>query len=196
MSRTTLISLLAALTVAPLASAAEPRALYDAGKYEEAVGAVLGQGDPSRPDLYVAGDSLAKLDRRDEARDVFNRLVGGDDDPWTFIARSAVATLEGNFDAALDAATQAVALAPDDFHAHYQLGLVQSLRGDFDAAAQSLERATQIDGDHAYAHYYAAIAYNKGRRMDRMDRHFQAFVSLAPNAPERTQVQMILRTLR
>jgi tetratricopeptide (TPR) repeat protein len=170
--------------------------LYEAGKYQEAVDAALGQGEPSRADLYIAGDSLAKLDRRDEARDVFGRLAGGDEDSWTFVARSAVAMLEGNLDAALEAAQQAGALAPDDFHPHYQLGLAQSLKEDFNAAAESFERATQIDQNHAYAHYYAGIAYNKARRMDRMERHFQAFVSLAPNAPERSQVQMILRTLR
>jgi superkiller protein 3 len=107
-----------------------------------------------------------------------------------------VAALEGNLDAALDAATQAVAIGPEHAQAHYQLGVVKSQREDFAGAAAAFERATELDGADAYAHYNAGIAYNKARRVDRMARHFQAFVNLAPHAPEVPQVQALLRTLR
>jgi tetratricopeptide (TPR) repeat protein len=175
-----------------------PRALFDSGKHQEAAQAVLSHADSAPPqELYLAAQSLIRVERRDEARDVYGRLGGGnEEDPWTFIGRSGAAALEGNTEAALNAAQRAVELGPDHFEAHYQLGLVRSLRNDFNGASAAFERATEIDGGHAYAHYYAGIAYAKVRRMDRAARHLRSFVSLAPQAPERPQVDAMLRTMR
>jgi tetratricopeptide (TPR) repeat protein len=175
-----------------------PRALFQAGKFEQAVEAGAQLGDAAAPsDIYAVAQSLTRLDRRDEAREMFRRLDKGDEETaWNFISRSAVAVIEGNRDAALDLANQAVSLEPENFHAQYQLGLVNSLREDFAGAANALERATEIDPGHAYAHYYAGIAFSKIRRVDQMARHFRAFVTLAPDAPERGQVDTLLRTLR
>ena len=181
-------------------AAQEPsaRAMFESGKFQASVDAVSAQGEGApQPDVFLAAQALTRLDRRDEARDVYRRLdTGNEEDPWTFIARSAIAGLDGNQDAALEAADRAVALGPDHFHAHYQRGLVQMQRDDFAGAAESLERATEIDGSHAYAHYYAGLAQNKARHVDKMARHFKTFVALAPNAPERPQVERLLRALR
>ena len=90
----------------------------------------------------------------------------------------------------------AVALAPESFHAQYQLGLTRLLRDDYAGAATALERATELDGNDAYAHYFAGVAFSKDRRIDKLSRHFRTFLDLAPEAPERPQVETILRTLR
>lgn len=183
----------------PLAAAQEssPRALLDAGKYEEAAGAVAALGEGASPaDHYIAGQSLARLDRPDEARESFRKLESGDENAWTFVGRSASAVVDGDFAAARENAQRAVDLDGGLFHAWYQLGIVKSLTGDFNGAFADLSRATEIDGGHAYAHYYAGVASNKARRIDEMARHFRAFVMLAPEAPERPQVEAILRTLR
>lgn len=184
------------------ASAAEveqsPRALFEAGKYQQVVDVVMAKGDEAQPaELYLAGHSLSRLDRPDEARDAFRRLDRGDEaDPLTFVSRSAIAVLDGNSDAALEHARKAGELGPEHFHAQYQLGLVLSLKDQFAEAAATLEKATQIDGNDAYAHYYAGLAYNKVRRTDKMVVHLRAFATLAPHAPERPQVQTILKTIR
>ncbi|MGE3842509.1 MAG: hypothetical protein AB7I50_13065 [Vicinamibacterales bacterium] len=187
------------VTFSSLASAQEssPRALLESGKFEEAAGAVaaLGEG-ASQADNYVAGQSLARLDRLDAARESFRKLEAGDENAWTFVGRSASAVVDGDFAAARENAQRAVDLDGGLFHAWYQLGIVKSLTGDFNGAAADLERATEIDGGQAYAHYYAGVAYNKARKVDEMARHFRAFVTLAPEAPERPQVEAILRTLR
>jgi tetratricopeptide (TPR) repeat protein len=195
------LTLVAALlsTAAPLAAQeVSTRALFESAKYQEVIDRVTAQGEAAAPaDVYVAAQSLARLDRRDEARDVFRRLdTGNEEDAWTFVGRAAIAALDGNADAALEAATRATTVAPDAFHAQYQLGLVQFAREDFGGASTSMERATQLDGQDAYAHYYAGLAFNRVRRPDKMAQHFQAFVSLAPEAPERQQVMTILNTLR
>jgi tetratricopeptide (TPR) repeat protein len=197
------LTIAAALVMAfPASSAwsqeASARRLLEAGQYQEAADAVAAQGESASPsEVYVAGQSFARLDRVEEARTQYRRLDNGDEqNPWVFVGRSAMAALDGDLGTALEAANQAVMLAPDSFHARYQLGLVQSLRNDFAASAATLERATELDGYDAYAHYYAGIAYNKIHRVDRMAVHFQAFTKLAPDAPERPQVEAILRTLR
>lgn len=179
------------------AQESSPRQLLEAGKFEEAAGAVaaLGEG-ASQADYYVAGQSLTRLDRPDQARDTFKKLETSDESAWTFVGRSATAVVDGDFAAARDAAQRAVELDGGLFHAWYQLGIVKSLMGDFNGAASDLERAVEIDGNQAYAHYYAGVAFNKARKIDAMSRHFRAFVSLAPEAPERPQVEAILRTLR
>lgn len=175
-----------------------PRALFEAGKYQQVVDVVMARGEDAQPaELYLAGHSLSRLHRTDDARDVFRRLDRGDEaDPLTFVSRSALAVLDGNQDHAVEEARRAVEAGPESFHAHYQLGLVLSLKEQFAEAATTLEKATQIDGNDAYAHYYAGLAYGKLRRTDRMVVHLRAFATLAPNAPERPQVQTILKTIR
>jgi tetratricopeptide (TPR) repeat protein len=198
--RNLVLSLLMALACAAsgAAQSGTARELFEAGKHQEAVDAVKAEGGAAPPaDVYLAAQSLAKLDRRDEARELLQRLEGGgDESAWTFVARSVSAVLDGDNDKALDAANRAVELGPDDFHTHYQLGLVDILRNDFTGAAAAFQRATEINPDDAYAHYYAGIAYNKTRKIDKMASHFRSFLTLAPDAPERGQVEQILRTLR
>lgn len=201
MSRLLVGCLLSLLTTASFVSAQEapsPRSLFEAGRFQEVVDIVRARAEAASPsDIYIAAQSLTRLERNDEARDLYDSLDSGDDEnPWDYISRSAVAVLDGNSESGLSEARQAVEKGPDHFYAHYELGLVQTLRGDFSAAAATFERATQIDASDAYAHYYAGLAYNKIRRADRMARHFQAFVQLAPDAPERAQVEALLRTLR
>jgi Tfp pilus assembly protein PilF len=58
------------------------------------------------------------------------------------------------------------------------------------------ERATQLDPMFAYAHYYAAISYSRIKQADRTASHFQTFLQLAPNAPERAAVESIMRALQ
>jgi tetratricopeptide (TPR) repeat protein len=155
-------------------------------------------GESASPaNLYLAAQSLVRSGQRDEGRDMFRRLDTGDEQrAWTFISRSAIAILESNREAALDAATRAVTLEADNFFAHYQLGLVKSLLEDFAGAAAAFERATELDASDAYAHYFAGVTFSKVRRTDKLARHFRSFLTLAPQAPERPQVEAILRTLQ
>jgi tetratricopeptide (TPR) repeat protein len=193
------VALVLALAVSSaMAQEASARRLLEAGQYQEAVNVVAAQGEGAAPsDLYVAGQSLTRLGRLEEARDHYRRLDNGDpQNAWAFIGRAALAALGGDMDAAFEAASRAVELAPDSSHAHYQLGLIKSLRSDPEGAAAAFERATEIDGYDAYAHYYAGINYSRSDRLDRMAVHFQAFLNLAPEAPERPQVEAILRSLR
>lgn len=180
-------------------AASSPRDLYQAGRYQETVdrvAALRADGAAGPADIWLMGQSLAKLNRDAEARDAFASLGGSEDDAWTFVGRSAAAVLDGDLDAALGHARAAVERAPEAFHTNMQLGIVQTLRNDFGGASVALEKAAQIDGADAYAHYYAGLAASKLRRTDRMIAHFEAFVRLAPEAPERPTVETLLRTVK
>ena len=48
----------------------------------------------------------------------------------------------------------------------------------------------------AYAHYYAGLSHYRVGRTDKMAAAFEHFLTLAPKAPERPQVESIMRTLR
>ena len=140
--------------------------------------------------------SQQKLAHIDEARGLYAQLAArGESDPWRDIGRSALALLASNPAGAVESASQAVASGPSLAEAHFQRGLALSARQDMAGAAAAFERATERDRNWAYAHYYAGLAYSKVKRVDLTASHFQAFLRLAPNAPERLEVQSILRTL-
>ncbi len=66
----------------------------------------------------------------------------------------------------------------------------------FAAATETLDQCIAADPRRAYAYYYAGLAYRQIERVDRMAERFEMFVRLAPDAPERAQVEAILQTLR
>ena len=66
----------------------------------------------------------------------------------------------------------------------------------YTAAIESLEQCIAADPTRAYAYYYAGIAYQRIGRVDLMADRFDMFLKLAPEAPERPQVEAILRALR
>jgi len=67
---------------------------------------------------------------------------------------------------------------------------------DFVAAAETLDRCIAANPRRAYAYYYAGMAYRQLDRVDLMADRFDTFVRLAPDAPERPQVETILNSLR
>jgi tetratricopeptide (TPR) repeat protein len=194
--------LISAILSAPVALAGQappnPQNLYEAGSYEQAVNAIASQGEQVPPaSLYLAGQSFLRLNRHDEARAQFAKLAsGGDPTSWSLVGESATAFLDGNSGLAIEKAKQAVAMAPDQFHPNYQLGLAYSAADQSEPAAASLAKAATIDPSFAYAHYYAGLAYSKLKQLDRMGTHLEYFLKLAPKAPERPAVESLMRSLR
>lgn len=178
---------------------ASPARLYEAGSYDAAVGAVqqrLEAGEASPEDIYWATQALLRADRQGEAMALLERLGGGEEDPWTEVRQSAVQLAQGDPDGAARHATRATELAPDLFYAHYQLGRARHEAQQWGPSAAAFSRAAEIDGQSAYAHYYAGVAYNRLKRIDPMVVHFRRFLELAPEAPEREQVEQLLKLLK
>jgi tetratricopeptide (TPR) repeat protein len=171
------------------------RKLYDAGQYEQVL-TTVGDADQDPRVTYLTALSQQKLRRSGEARRAYEQLASrSESDAWRGIGRSAVALLSSDSAGAVQAADEAVASDDSLAEAHYQRGLALSARQDMAGAAAAFQKASDLDSDWAYAHYYAGIAYSKVRRADLTASHFQTFLKLAPQAPERGEVQSILRTL-
>lgn len=178
---------------------ASPRELFESGQLDQALGS-LGEardrGAASPADTYLAGQILAKQDRNDDARNEFERLSKGDDPVWALVGESALGVLAGDNQRAVDAASKAVSESPDQFYAHYQLGLAKARFEDWAGCAEAFDRAAEIDPAFAYAHYYAGLSYSRIQRADKTSEHFERFLKLAPKAPERAAVESLMRTLR
>jgi tetratricopeptide (TPR) repeat protein len=184
-----------ALSDAEGQDAAEVRRMFEAGRFQQVVDAA---GDAAAPAvIYTAAQSHQKLGATGDARAAYELLATrGEDDPWHFIGLSGQLLLDGQTGPALESARRAVALGPQLADAHYQLGLVQAKREDWRAAAEAFDRAAELNPAVAYAHYYGGLMHYRAGRPDRMAIHFEQFLKLAPEAPERPEVLQIMRTVR
>jgi len=174
--------------------AAEVRKMFEAGQYQLAIESAGSGGSPEA--LYTAAQSHQKLGATDEARETYGQLAARPDgDAWHFVGLSGQQLLDDQTDAALESARQAAAVA-DLPEVHYQLGLVLAKREDWRDAAAAFDRAAALSPGTAYAHYYGGLMHYRANRPDRMAIHFEQFLKLAPDAPERPEVMQIMRTVR
>jgi tetratricopeptide (TPR) repeat protein len=175
-------------------AANDVRRMYDAGQYQQVIAAAGPQADPRV--TFLRAQSHQKLAQVNEARQAYAELAARpDSDAWRDVGRSALALLMQDPVGALDAANQAVAREGAPPEAYLQQGLALSARQDFAGAAVAFQKASDLDPTWAAAHYYAGLAYSKVKRIDLTAQHFQTFLRLAPQAPERAEVQSIMKTL-
>ena len=57
-------------------------------------------------------------------------------------------------------------------------------------------RASTLAPTFAHAQYYAGLSHYRANRPDLMAARFERFLKLAPDAPERPEVQQIMKTIR
>lgn len=198
---TTVVAVATAAVVMATAHAQEaptPQKLFEAGQYQQTLEAIAALGADAPPDaVYLSGQCHLRLSQPDAARERFALLADGSaDSTWQLVGQSAVALVQGNRDEAIAAAQRAVAAEPAQFHAQYQLGLALSAAEQWTRALSAFEQAATIDPAFAYAHYYAGLAASKVRRVDQMARHFEYFLRLAPDAPEKPAVTSLMRSVR
>lgn len=176
-----------------LAQKPEVQRLFQSGSYEQAVEAA-GDADPAS--TYLAAQSLMKLDRNDQAGAQMAKLRGGDQPSWQLVGESGEALLANDAGRAVELARRAVDADGGNPFAQYQLGLSASKAADWGTAVSGFTKAIELKPDFAYAHYYAALAYQRQRQLPKTAEHFDAFLRLAPDAPERSAVLAILRTIK
>jgi tetratricopeptide (TPR) repeat protein len=171
------------------------RRLFESGQYQQVVQATTPDSPPDV--LYTTAQSQQKLGATDQAVQVFSQLAARPEgDPWHFIGLSGRQLIEGNIEAAIASARQAGALSPDLPQAHFQLGLSLARAQQWPEAAAAFDAAADRQPDNAYAHYYGGMMHYRANRVDRMAVHFEQFLKLAPQAPERPEVLSIMRTLQ
>ena len=145
---------------------------------------------------YLAAQSLVKLDRNDRAAAELTRLRASDNPAWRLIGESGEALIANDAGRAIELARRAIEADGGNPFAHYQLGLAASKASDWGTAVAGFTKAVELKPDFAYAHYYAALAYQRQRQLPKTAEHFDAFLRLAPDAPERRRVVAILRTIK
>ena len=126
----------------------------------------------------------------------FRRLQEQGDEAWKQVGASGAAMIARNDGEAVQAGRRATDAGADNPYAHYQLGLAAAGADDFGTAAGAFERATELKPDFAYAHYYAGQVYQKQRNVSKASEHYQHFLRLAPDSPDRAAIQAIMRSLR
>ena len=171
----------------------EVQRLFQSGSYDQAVQAA-GEGDPAS--TYLAAQSLLKLERADRAGAEMTRLRASAEPAWRLIGESGEALLANDAGRAVELARKAVDADGGNPFASYQLGLSASKAQDWGGATTAFSRTIELKPDFAYAHYYAALAYQRQRQLTKTAEHFDAFLRLAPDAPERSAVVAILRTIK
>jgi tetratricopeptide (TPR) repeat protein len=173
----------------------QQRKMFEAGQYQQVVESTASEAAPEV--LYLAAQSQQKLGANDQAAEIYTRLASrGEGDPWRAIGDSGQKLLQNDVEGAKASADQAVGAAGELPEAHYQLGLVEAKRQDWRAAAAAFDRAAELNPSMAYAHYYGGLMHYRAKRPDQMAIHFEEFLKLAPDAPERPEVLQIMKTVR
>ena len=176
-------------------NASQVQKLFEAGQYQRVVESAQADSDPAV--IYTAAQSLQKLGENDRAVEQYGSLASrGEDDVWHFIGLSGQQLMQEDVEGATASARQAVALNDGMAETHYQLGLVLAKRQDWASAAAEFDRVSDLNPSNAYAHYYGGLMHYRANRPDRMANHFEQFLKLAPDAPERPEVTQIMKTVR
>jgi tetratricopeptide (TPR) repeat protein len=171
----------------------EVQRLFQSGSYDQAVEAA-GDADPAS--TFLAAQSLLKLDRNDRAVAEMTRLRSSDQPAWRLVGESGEALIANDAARAVDLARRAIEADGGNPFAQYQLGLSASKANDWGTAVAAFTKTLELKPDFAYAHYYAALAHQRQRQLPKTAEHFDAFLRLAPDAPERSAVIAILRTIK
>lgn len=186
---------------------ARARDLYHGKKFQEAetlLRRVLDTEPDSAEAGYWLGLSLLELKRFDEAEQALrkaeeSRPEGTEAMPRIDMIRIGLARcfMErdrlGEAQAALD---EAVRIKADNPDAYFYRGMLEARRKDYTASARAMDKAIELDPKNAYAYYYAGLAYNQMKKPDLVVQRLQTFLKLAPDAPEASKVQSLLRSIR
>lgn len=179
----------------PAPAASLPQRLYEAGRYDEIVRSVPEDGRDAEG-LWFAAHSHLRLAQRDQAQRRLLRIRDIDAPPGMRAAAGiALAELESD-EAALEGARAEAQPVADDPFVQFELGLADARRQDYAAAARAFDRCAALNPRFAYAYYNAALAYDRLNRSDLAVIRLETFQRLAPEAPERPEVEALLRTVR
>jgi len=203
LARIAVLSLLALSQLLPLIAEdklSQAIELYESKKYRDAettLREVLVEDSNNSRARHTLGLVLLELDNAGEAAAELQKAVElgpATDKLQVDLARANVKLKEWDkAEAALKAAEEIKSDNPD---IPYYRGMVAAAHKDYAASAANFEKAIELNPNNAYAHYYAGLAYNALKRSDKTVQHLDAFLRLAPDAPEAKKVQSVLRSFR
>lgn len=182
---------------ASVPAAATIQTLYESGEDREVVSRFRNSvADSSTPTArWFAAQSQLRLGLRNDAISDLTVLSQSDGDPALRVAAQlAIGRLTNDEPMVIRAQADAGAF-PDNLFVQYELGLSYAVRNDFASAARMFDGCIDTAPSFAYAYYRSGLAYQHLDRADLMANRFDRFLRLAPNAPERAEVESVLRTI-
>ena len=179
--------------------------LFEAGKNNEVIAAI--PADTSNPSaLFLLGQVSEKLRDRDTARTAYKKIASllPESDAWHFVGMSAAQLVDADISNERDWraaharlrewAETAAKMKPDLFEAQYQLGLAYVSIDYHDDATEAFNRAAKLNPTCAYCFYYGGHSQYLAQHYDKATPLFETFLKMAPDAPERTEVQRLMKT--
>lgn len=160
------------------------------------------------------GDEADRADMLRKAEAYETRVAGTHHESGNLAAEASMHGTSGNrllaekrLDEALVEFKEAARLQPEAARGYLGIGTVLSARAEqekdqtrrsalIDEAIRSFEHALVLEPDNASAHLDLGITYLRQRRDPaRVVEHFRAYLSLAPDAPQREQVENTIRQM-
>jgi tetratricopeptide (TPR) repeat protein len=178
---------------------------YDAAieSFKKVVNQTQMQGAQAKPNpkkadaFFFIGMSMRKKDNLDGAAANFSNAI--EIRPayaQALAARGDVYAQQKKWDLAAADLVKVKELQPDNVQAQYQLGMAYAWQERFQDAVNVLSHVVEVNPQHAYAHYWLGMSYYKIKDYTKMINHLEAFLQLAPDAPEAVQVKEILTQIQ
>lgn len=144
------------------------------------------------PDAAEQGVTLYQQGRYAEAEAVLAPASGVQ--ALAYLAASRVRL--GQYAAAEAPALEALQASPGNAVASAALGEALVAQGKLDEAIQRLTAVIQADPRLPYAYYWRGQAYHRKKQIARMVDDYEAFLRLAPDAPEAPALKALLGSLQ
>jgi tetratricopeptide (TPR) repeat protein len=71
---------------------------------------------------------------------------------------------KNRYDEAIDLLKRAIALRPDQYMAHYNLGCIFQVKKNFDLAIEAFKETLRLKPEFADAYYHLGVSYNETKR--------------------------------
>ncbi|MFW6198186.1 MAG: tetratricopeptide repeat protein [Acidobacteriota bacterium] len=153
--------------------------------------------DLYRDALVLLGYSRGQLGETEEAEAAYQELVeAAPEDSRGYFGLGGIDANRGDIEAAIENFERAVELAPDDTRSRYALGAMYVEAERWEEAIPPLEAVRDAESVPPIVHLWLGNAYANAEQREAAIDALETYLELAPDAPEREQVEDFLEALR
>jgi len=153
---------------------------------------------------FEKGTKLSKDNKIEEAIQAFQKAVELKEDFFeAYVNLGAFLFQQQKDDEAEKALLKAFELRPEESKPkeilaaiNFEKAKILIQKNKTDEALERLKQSYNFRADHAYVNFLLGYLYNEKKMKDEAIKHFEAFLQLAPNAPQAKDVKKLLKTLK